>query len=234
MRASKALRTILILVLAIGWTLADAARAAEPNPSLEAAAFIKTLGNQVVAIQDSESASGAKALRDLIRQGFDLNRTSQLVLGRFWSQATEQQRAEFKDLFAEYLLNTYARHLDAYRVDTLELIAVKRIKRDDFLVQTRLEREGEVADAIWRVRALGSEHRIIDIFIDGISLTLTHRSEFASVIGQKGFDGMLAFLRERVSRRTRSLERTVPTGLAARILFSSKVDDKVNLLLRER
>ena len=208
MTLSKTLRFILILAFAMGWTLGDAARAAEPHKtSLEAAAFIKTLGKQILAIQESESAIAAEALQDLIRQGFDLNRTSQLVLGKFWSQATEQQQAEFKGLFAEYFLNTFSRHLDAYRVDTLAVIAVNSIG-GDFLVQTSMERDGDMANAVWQVRVRDGEHRIIDVFIDGISLTRTYHSEFTSVIGQKGLDGMLGYLRERVSA-TRGVWSTI-------------------------
>ncbi len=209
MTLSKTLRFILISALAMGWTLGHAAQVVKPDqPSLEAAAFIKTFGKQVLAIQESESAIAAKALQDLIRHRFDLNRTSQLVLGKFWSQATERQRAEFKDLFAEYLMNTYSRHLDAYRVDSLAVIAVNSIGQGDFLVQTSMERDGDMANAVWRVRVRDGEHRIIDVLIDGISLTMTYRGEFASVIRQKGLDGMLGYLRERVSA-TRGVSSTI-------------------------
>ncbi len=233
MTLSKTLRLILILALAMGWTLGDAAQAAKPDQtSPEAAAFIKTLGKQILAIQESESPIAAKALQDLIRHGFDLNRISQLVLGKFWSQATEQQRVEFKDLFAEYFLKAFSRHLDAYRVDTLEVIAVNSIG-GDFLVQTSMERDGDMANAVWQVRVRDGEHKIIDVFIDGISLTRIYHSEFASVIGQKGLDGMLGYLRERVSGQTRSPEKSAPVGLRASILLSPNVDE-INLLLRKR
>ncbi|MCH8038535.1 MAG: ABC transporter substrate-binding protein, partial [Proteobacteria bacterium] len=131
------------------------------------------------------------ALRDLIRGGFDLDLTSRLVLGKFWGRATPKQRTAFKDLFAQYLLNAYARRLDAYRIETLAVVASKRVGENDFLVQTSIVGDGDTANAVWRVRARGGAYRIIDVLIDGISLALTQRSEFTSVIGREGFDGML-------------------------------------------
>ncbi len=239
MAPNRTLKVILVSALMLGGSLGGAAQAVETastgTASTEgAAAFIETLGAQVLKIQDSGPAdlSGTRlaSLRDLIRSGFDLDLTSQLVLGKFWSRATPERRATFSELFARYLLNTYARHLDAYRIDTLEIVASNRAGERDFLVQTSIERDGEVASAVWRVRARDGAYSIIDVLIDGISLTLTQRSEFASVIVRKGFDGMLAVLRQRVTGQSSARDAGLRVALPASILISPNAS-KINLLL---
>ncbi|MDH5488800.1 MAG: ABC transporter substrate-binding protein, partial [Rhodospirillaceae bacterium] len=53
----------------------------------------------------------------------------------------------------------------------------------------------------WRVRQNGDEYRIVDVYVEGISMGQTQRSEFASVIKQKGgtVEGLLQVLRTKVS-----------------------------------
>jgi phospholipid transport system substrate-binding protein len=238
MTPSKAIVAIVVLVLALGGNLCSEAQAFDPTASREAAAeFIETLGEKVLAIQASEPTAMAAphqdTLRNLIHGSFDLDLTSQLVLGNFWARATPEQRTTFKGLFAGYLLNTYAHHLDAYRIETLAVVACKRIGENDYLVQTSIERDSDLANAVWRVRSRGGEYRIIDVLLDGISLTLTHRSEFASVIHRHGFDGMLEVLHERISAQAKAPDANLGVAFPASILVSPNAN-KINLLLHQR
>ncbi len=82
------------------------------------------------------------------------------------------------------------------------------------------------------MRAQGGEYRIIDVLIDGISLTLTQRSEFASVIAREGLDGMLAVLRARVAKQMNGSGGNLRIALPASILISPNVG-KIEVLLRQ-
>ncbi len=236
MTASRKLTVTVVAALMLGAAWAGTAGAAEGHSNEQAVAFIEALGDKVLAIQASTAADVAglrqSALEDLVRDGFDLDLTSRLVLGKHWGRATAGQRAAFKDLFAPYLLSTYARQLDAYRVETLAVVASKRIGERDFLVQTSIEGNSEVVNAVWRVRAHNGDYRIIDVLVDGISLTLTERSEFASVIGRVGLEGTLALLRERLSGRAEEAEGHLRAALPASVLVSPNTG-KFELLLRQ-
>ena len=242
MTHSKALKVLFALSFALNLTVSGAVQASEPASPQGAAEFVNMLSGRVATIwalknENLPDTEGA-VLRDLIRVGFDLDVTSQFVLGKFWGRAKAEQRAEFKDLFAKYLVNTYASHFKRYRVDTLTVIASKRVAGGDFLVQTNIDRATDTANVVWRVRAWDSEYRIIDILIDGISLALTHRSEFASVIQRGDLEKLLQILRKRASTNadfahqlSRS-ERTPYIALPASILVSPGAS-KLNILLRQ-
>ncbi len=238
MTPSKAIVAIVVLAIALGGNIGSDVQAANPAaPRGAAAEFIKTLGEKVLAIQASEPAAMAPqrrdALRKLIHGNFDLELTGQLALGKYWARATVEQRATFNGLFAKYLLNTYAHHLDTYRIEALAVIAQRRIGEKDYLVQTSIELDNNLANAVWRVRNRGGEYKIIDILLDGISLTLTHRSEFASVIHRYGLDGMLEVLRERVSAQAKASDADLGAVLPVSVLASPNVN-KINLLLHQR
>ncbi len=242
MTHSKAVKVILALSLTLNLTVSGAAQASDAASPQGAADFVEMLGEQVAAIwvSGNENLSETKraALRALIPVGFELDVTSQFVLGKFWGRARTEQRAEFKGLFAEYLVNTYANHLNRYRIATLTVDTSNRVAENDFLVQTSIDSASDTANVVWRVRAWDGEYRIIDILIDRISLALTHRSEFASVIQRGGLEKLLQILRKRAPRNadfahqlSRS-ERTPRIALPASILVSPDAS-KLNIVLRQ-
>lgn len=172
--------------------------------TVEAAAFVADLGKQAqVAMAKTETGPAKQrreALRDLIRKGFNLKRTSQFVLGKTWNHATEPQRAEFQEVFAEYLVNTYARHLASFDVATLQVVDSNPVGAQDVLVETTVDGRDGPAKPVWRVHATdGQQYKVIDVTVDGVSLALTQRREFASVVNRVGIDGLIRILREKLA-----------------------------------
>ena len=69
------------------------------------------------------------------------------------------------------------------------------------LMEQAVEREGtDAIKAIWRVRTTKNRLRIIDVMVEGISMLVTHRQEFASVIRRHGLTGLLETLRARIGK----------------------------------
>ncbi len=196
----------LFLTLVLG---APGSLGAQTSPQ-EAAEFVRTLGNEVGALQSAAKAQAPEkrraALRHLVRRGFNLELTSQFVLGKYWNRATADQRAQFQDLFTEYLLNSYARHLGAYRAETLSVVASHPVGRKDVLVETSIEGVEGAANPVWRVRAEAGQYKIIDVTIEGVSLALTQRREFAAVINRKGLDGLLDMLRDKLAAQAKAAQ----------------------------
>ncbi len=232
------------LVIALGWVTPGTARAGPGDRAVQAAAYIQKLGAELLAIQATAEAGAAEGaatarsteLDELIRRGFDLDLTSQLVLGKYWNRASLAHRQAFKELFAQYLQHSYARHLKAYRLETLEIVSSNPVGKSDFLVETRLKgaRADNSANPVWRVRWRDSGFKIIDVHVDGISLTLTERSQFGSVIRRNGLDGMLSALRGQVAGPTALAAGDSPLKLNPAAVFTSPNVSKIDLLLRQR
>lgn len=248
MTASRVLWIAVALAAAWVWTAPGTARAASDERAGQAAAFIQGLGTELLAIQastgdgtgDEAAAARSAKLEDLIRRGFDLDLTSQLVLGKYWNRASLAHRQAFKELFAQYLLHSYARHLKAYRIETLEVVSCNPVGDSDFLVETRIEsaRERDSANLVWRLRGRDDGFKIIDVHVDGISLALTERSQFGSVIRRNGLDGMLSALRRQVAGPSLApgapgAEDSALELYPASLLTSPNVS-KIDLLLRRQ
>lgn len=169
-----------------------------------AAQFIQWLGDQAIGTLGSAGyplEQREAAVRDLMRQGFDLPFIGRFVLGRHWRTVTQDQRAQYIELFSEYILQTYSSHLGGYTGETLAITGSRAAGSKDAVVQTRIVRpSGPPIDADWRVRAKDNRYLIIDVSVEGVSMAVTQRSEFAAVIKNHGFEGLLAALRARTDK----------------------------------
>lgn len=207
----KAFAFVAISAIVLGLNLGITAESRAQSSSQEAAKFVEDLGSQAAVLLASGKIDGPgmrrAALRTLIRDSFNLELTSQFVLGKFWNRATVAQRGEFQDLFTEYLLNNYARHISTYKAETLVVVASNVVGDRDFLVETKVESAEGSTNPVWRVRASDNgQYRIIDVSVDGVSLALTQRREFASVVNRRGLDGLLNMLREKLAAQAKAAQ----------------------------
>ena len=195
MTYGKALKVLFSLFFILTLTVSGAARASEPATPQGAAEFVEMLGQ--VAVWTSEISDRPKkkaALRNLIDVGFNLEVIGRIVLGKTWNRTKAVQRAEFKDLFAEHVVDSYESHFD--RIGALTVVASNRVPGGDFLVQTTIDRASDTASVVWQVRAWNNEYQVIDTLIDGTSLASIHRSEFFAVVQREGIEKLMQTLRQ--------------------------------------
>ena len=57
--------------------------------------------------------------------------------------------------------------------------------------------------------------------IDGVSLALTQRREFAAVINRQGLDGLLDMLRQKLAAQAKAVRTETPEGDLLSSLFAS-------------
>jgi phospholipid transport system substrate-binding protein len=175
-----------------------------PDAVQAAARFIDALGRKAIAVLQQNQGSLEQreaALRAILSRNFDLPFIGRFVLGRHWRRASAEQRAEYQAVFAEWLLQTYARRLGGYSNQTFKVGGARAAGKKDVMVKTRIGRpSGPPIVADWRVRASGGQFRIIDIMVEGISMAVTQRSDFSAVVKQRGIAGLLQILRARTEK----------------------------------
>jgi len=188
----------------LSWSPAIRAIAgARPDPAHEAATFVRKFADRAIAMLTDRSLSAGdrdEALRELLRTGFDLDITSRLVLGRYWGQATAEQRTAYRQLFEDYLVATYGGQLREYSGQTLQVQGARLEGGRDAIVRSRVQASngGSLIGVDWRLRRSQDRWRIIDVVVAGVSLAITHRSEFAALISREGgIDGLLQALRRK-------------------------------------
>lgn len=190
----------IVVALAIGAPVAARA-AAEPELKM-AMQVIDELGERaVVVLRDPglDRPGRQRALVELVRERFALDQMARLVLGRHWRATAPEEQATYTRLFERYVLSTYARLIDSYTDQTLEVVGAAPVK-NGIVVNSRLT--GSRAAAVdWRLAPSADGWRVVDVVVEGVSMLLTQRNEFASIIERQGgaIQPLLAHLEQRVA-----------------------------------
>ncbi len=188
-----------LLVPAVFAALLGASDAAVASAD-DAARFVDRFGNQTIQTlqaADLTRAERESRFRSLLAEGFDLAFIGRFVLGKYWRMATPEQQRAYLTLFGEYLLQTYTAHLEGYAGESMTVLGARQATEKDAVVRMAIVRPGGPAIITdWRVRSTANGYRIIDVAVEGISLAITQRSEFAAVVQRHGIDGLLTVLRD--------------------------------------
>ena len=162
--------------------------------------FVKQLGDRTIAVLTNESFSAEDRMtqyRQLLREGFAVNTIARFALGRYWRAATPDIREEYLGLFQEFVLDIYSKRLNGFSGETFTIIKSQPIDETDTMVSTEISAaDGPAIRVDYRVRVHNGALQIVDVLVEGISLIITQRSEFASVINRDGLEGLMDRLRQ--------------------------------------
>ena len=170
-----------------------------------ASAFLVSLTNQ--AIEKLTDASlpvmeREQSFRTLFRANFDIPAIGRFVLGRYWRKARPEVRKDFLSSFEEIMVQGFAYRFAGYADTKIEVASVQALKRaGQFKINSRIApTKNEVYLVSWLVQHKNGQFRVLDIVAEGVSMAITLRSEYASVIKRSGgrVEGLVARLRENI------------------------------------
>jgi phospholipid transport system substrate-binding protein len=177
--------------------------AAAPAGAQDAQAFVAQLGNQAIQVlgPSVSPAQRVARFRQLFRDDFDVPGIGQFVLGRYWRTATPEEQQEFLRLFQEYIVQAYAARLGEYGGEPFRVTG-SRPSGDETVVSSLIERANAGRVQVdWYLINRGGAPKITDVYVGGVSMKVTQRDEFSSVIQRNGgrVDALLAQLRQRLA-----------------------------------
>ena len=169
----------------------------------DAEEFVRTTGERAFTslAGDITGRQRTQLFRELLNDSFDLTTIARFTLGRYWRLASPTQRTEYRRLFEEFLVQAYANRFSGLSGKQFRVSRSRAINARDALVQSEvLIAHGRPPVRVgWRVRTKNDDLRIIDVMVEGISMSVTQRDEFAAVIRSSGgkVEGLLAALRRK-------------------------------------
>lgn len=198
----------LVLLASLGM-LANIAVAAPED----AQALIVEHSNQLVdALKAQKTAIKTdrqiayKLVDDIVLPHVDFNRVARLVLGKYWRTANEEQRQRFTSEFRAFLVRTYVTAMIEFsdqivsHADSVKYLPFRNSDPNDVSVRMQItlpdRPPAQINYSLYQDGA-GSEWKIYDLAVEGISLATTYRSSFASQIRREGLDGLINKLAER-------------------------------------
>ena len=123
----------------------------------------------------------------MLDDSFDIKTIGRFALGRYWRQATSAQKKEYLRLFQDMIVNVYSRRFGDYNGEKFEVLSARGQGPSDVIVISQIiPKSGAAISIDWRVRKKSERLVVIDIIVEGVSMALTQRSDFAAVIQRGG------------------------------------------------
>lgn len=189
-------------------SLAFAASAfAAPAPANEAPdALVKRISSEVIDIAKTDKeiqAGNQKRVTELVETKIlpyvDFQRMTALAAGRYWRQATPEQKTALSTEFRTLLIFTYSGALSQIKNETVDFKPL-RANPTDPEVEVRSQvnvARGEPVQLNYRLSKTAAGWKIFDINVLGAWLVETYKGNFASEISKGGIDGLIKALGER-------------------------------------
>jgi phospholipid transport system substrate-binding protein len=166
---------------------------------------IRNATDKVLAVLDtapeirSDPAELDRVIREHILPHVDFVALSRLTLGKYWRQATPEQRSLFAREFGTLLIRTYSTALADYASQEIEyLSSASSADKRRSTVRTRIVEDGRAPLAVdYSLRQVDDTWKIYDLSIEGVSMAINYRASFAQEIRSHGIDGLIERLAAR-------------------------------------
>jgi phospholipid transport system substrate-binding protein len=194
------IRKLLLVSMFFFCTTGALANAMEPNELIK-----KTTEQLLSEFTANRSAYEAdlNSLYQMVNRiaipHFDFDRMTKIVLGRHYSDATEEQRQQFTEEFKTLLVRTYSQALFQYSDEKINYVPAVPF-RDGMMVLEEIEVGAAVPVRLeYYLTKNDSGWKVYDVRIDGISLVTTFRNSYNTIISRKGLPVLIADLQKKNS-----------------------------------
>jgi phospholipid transport system substrate-binding protein len=135
-------------------------------------------------------AQKTESFRKLLEDNFDMETIGRFTLGTYWRTATPAQRTEYQRLFRKRVVEIYSQRFSEYKGQKFETAGARPEGDTDSVVRSFIipQDGGPRVLVEWRVRHRDGRYRIVDVLVEGVSMSVTQRSDFASIIQRGGGD----------------------------------------------
>ena len=196
-------RTFLVTTAALALVLHAAD--ARADVAGDAGQWISKVADEAIQNASAKDLGWSDKLdrfRHLFVAVFDLPEIGRFVLGRYWRSATPDQQKDFLDLFEQISVLTWARRFTDYGGVKIDIQHAAPDGERGFVVESSIQTsKGQPIAVTWRLRQPDGGFKIVDIVVEGVSMAITHRSEYSSALQSSGgLPGLLDLMRKKVEQ----------------------------------
>ena len=143
-----------------------------------------------------------KQLEQLALNSVDVEGLAKYTLGEERKKINEKQLKEYVDIFTIFFTKNLSSKLTDYSDQEVQVTGSKKISDNYVLVNSKIISKKDKQEILvdWRVFLINNKLVIRDLVVEGLSLARTQREEFASIVANKGFAGLIQNLQEYINK----------------------------------
>jgi phospholipid transport system substrate-binding protein len=200
-----AARAAVLVVLAVFFSSVIWAGPGSATDSLKGTLdkVIEVFNNQSLKTPDKAEERRA-ILSQLIRERFDEEEFSMRALGAYWGKTSEEEKAEFIEVFSALLERTYLDQIDAHLAKTGNfsgkniLYLSETAKGSYVIVSTKiLTNEDTEVPVLYLFKNKQGAWVVCDVAIEGVSIAKNYRAQFTEILATSSFKELVAKLKSK-------------------------------------
>ncbi len=193
-------RGFLLLIFFLGAVLMPFTAKADQNGPSE---VIKKLNTVILEAMKGGSKLGYEGrfrlFAPVIKDTFALSKMARVAAGKYWNTFSEDQRNVYLKTYTEWSIASYAGRFNEYDGEQFRLVSESPPEKSMVIVISKLvESNKDEVEFDYQIRRVDGAWRIVDIRVFGVSQLALTRVQFVSILGMKGFQGLISMLNGKI------------------------------------
>lgn len=199
----KKILLLIVSMLFLGFGCVNQAVAADQDP----VAMLQSVADRLIAglkenkatLKKNPGVVYALASKIVVPHADLLEMSKRVLPPRIWDGATQAQRDQFQKEFTTLLVRTYASALAEYKDQSIRFYPVRggyegksAVKVDSQIVRT----DGPSISVSYRLLLRGTDWKLYDLIVEGVSLLESFRSQFAEKVTKGNMQDLLVDLKQ--------------------------------------
>lgn len=191
MKVNK-LKAWLAILLLLPTMLANAASWQEASVQVE-----KTIAQMIEVIDRHkqqtplDEAQLANDIEVIVDRDVDFQYIANWVMGKYYRQATPEQRRQFAQVFKQTMIRTYTKSLLEFDIANYQIVApnARSPQPDKQIVSVNVaSHKGEVYTLVNYMVEKSGQWKLVNVMINGINLRITFKNQFADMMQRHQYD----------------------------------------------
>lgn len=148
--------------------------------------IVETLSEQTVDFLEDETLQ--KREIDRLLEDVDVDGIARFALGKYSSQVTAEEYADYEITFRTYLRDQMRDQLARFSGGEIDIETANR-RGNQSIIETKVTKpDGETLDVNWRLRKSSDGWEVIDVEAMNLWLAIEQRAQFQAELDQSGGD----------------------------------------------
>ncbi len=209
------MKAFLLALFALGLMLFSPAADAADKANIKdpAIVFVDSLADTFIHkifVKDKKESAKVDDFRTVFKDNCDIPFISKFVLGKAYKTASADERKAFQDAFTENVVLTWAGRFKEYAGQTIAVKGTRPAQSGQIYVDSTVispNPNTKPIALIWRLKNNDGYYKIADLIVEGVSMVMTYRSEYAAILQNNG--GSVAALADSLKAKNKTLKQSL-------------------------
>ncbi len=163
-------------------------------------AFVKAKQEELVSVLRAGGPDEDKKVEAIFNTMLDYDALAQLSLDKHWSEISDSERAEFKELLKKLVQRAYRKNIKKTLNYEISYKGEGQANKGHLVrtVARNKEKPREQPVSVdYVLHQVGGQWRIFDVVTEGSSMVMNYRSQFGRIIKKSGFAELLKKMRSK-------------------------------------